>query len=457
MKNFKASPSEYEDTASPFAIASMKSRLRLKRQQEKDREQREEPNEAAYSSVSKEDMDVVTFNRKMLNVITSATPQTNESTSYVGNHVVTPNTMRAKRKNKWEQAADLMFRKQGKQAKSSNSTQDPKSAQYQRHVQRMLLGRVKNRSEKKFDILRKELLLTKQPHGVIAAASKSMAGFKIALAIDNLVKKRLRCGFYRWHRILREHHVERAHNKELQRQRRLVEWLKDALTRKHEALVRMAARSLLRTNNVLKRRCLTGWRFAAMVSAHNDFCAENFRRRGARKCKLHILRTWRHLTELKLQEDDHSSAVNELNEKYEREIGCMHNSLCRRVVRRMLHAKLNAAMNAWREFSRTKALLQRIGKRWMRQGLVRCLNRWRQHTRESRRLRTLCKRVGARWLKANLVFIMSKWKSFVESRLHDKGVVKRWLAAVKNREITAGSRLMVNKSIHNSLSFEVVY
>ena len=41
-------------------------------------------------------------------------------------------------------------------------------------------------------------------------------------------------------------------------------------------------------------------------------------------------------------------------------------ALCRRVVMKLLHVKLGAAMNAWREFNRLKRLLERIGARWLR-------------------------------------------------------------------------------------------
>ena len=109
----------------------------------------------------------------------------------------------------------------------------------------------------------------------------------------------------------------------------------------------------------------------------------------------------------------------------------------------MLNAKLSAAWSTWIEFHRLKCLLDRVGTRWMRQGLVRCMNRWKEQTKENKRLRLLCKRVGARWMKAGLVATMERWRSFVERRLKDKSIVRRWLASVKNRELSSGWRAWI--------------
>ena len=52
-------------------------------------------------------------------------------------------------------------------------------------------------------------------------------------------------------------------------------------------------------------------------------------------------------------------------------------------------------------------------------------------------MRIICKRVGARWLKAGLVFVVTTWRTFVAQRHTDRGIVKRWLATILNREIAA--------------------
>ena len=68
----------------------------------------------------------------------------------------------------------------------------------------MLLGRVKKKSQKKFDVLRNEILLSKQPAAVVEAASKSLAGFRVAAALVEMVKGQLRRGFCKWARLHRE-------------------------------------------------------------------------------------------------------------------------------------------------------------------------------------------------------------------------------------------------------------
>ena len=49
------------------------------------------------------------------------------------------------------------------------------------------------------------------------------------------------------------------------------------------------------------------------------------------------------------------------------------NRLCRRVCMKMLNAKLSAAWEAWQEHNRLKLLLDRVGARWLKQGMVRCI------------------------------------------------------------------------------------
>ena len=80
---------------------------------------------------------------------------------------------------------------------------------------------------------------------------------------------------------------------------------------------------------------------------------------------------------------------------------------CRRVVLRMLHAKLTAGWGAWIEYLRAKGVLQRIGARWIKRGMVKCLNRWRE------------------WLAQRRV---------------DQGIVRSWLFSVENRELMGGWR-----------------
>ena len=62
--------------------------------------------------------------------------------------------------------------------------------------------------------------------------------------------------------------------------------------------------------------------------------------------------------------------------------------LCRRVCMKMLNAKLSAAWEAWQEHNRLKLLLDRVGARWLKQGMVRCMNTWKCNAKESKRLRS---------------------------------------------------------------------
>ena len=80
---------------------------------------------------------------------------------------------------------------------------------------------------------------------------------------------------------------------------------------------------------------------------------------------------------------------------------------CRRVVLRMLHAKLNAGWGAWQEFVRVMRMLTRIGTRMVKRGMVKCLNRWKE------------------WLAQRRI---------------DQAIVRSWLFSVENRELMGGWR-----------------
>ena len=80
---------------------------------------------------------------------------------------------------------------------------------------------------------------------------------------------------------------------------------------------------------------------------------------------------------------------------------------CRRVVLRMLHAKLTAGWGAWQEYVRVMRMLTRIGTRMMRRGMVKCLN---------------------------------QWKEWLAQRRIDQAIVRSWLFSVENRELMGGWR-----------------
>jgi len=115
-------------------------------------------------------------------------------------------------------------------------------------------------------------------------------------------------------------------------------------------------------------------------------------------------------------------------------------SLCRRVCMRLLNSKLHSAWSTWLEQNRLKALLDRVGARWLKQGMVRCLNTWKESTKESIRLKQVCKRVAARWHKASLFRILQQWINFMLQRKKDREVVKQWISSVLNRELSAAYR-----------------
>ena len=90
------------------------------------------------------------------------------------------------------------------------------------------------------------------------------------------------------------------------------------------------------------------------------------------------------------KEKAHETEVDDLRRQLDslrREKKSQEDALCRRVVLKLLHSKLSAAMNAWHEYNRVQCLMTRVGTRLMRQGLARCMNRWKEQTKENKRLR----------------------------------------------------------------------
>ena len=106
--------------------------------------------------------------------------------------------------NRWEAAASLMFKKETKKKDLDVTRNAAAKAKANSHVQRMLLGRVKKKDQKKFDKLRNDIMLSNSSGSVVEAASKSLAGFRVGAAMVEMVKGQLRWGFCKWARLHRE-------------------------------------------------------------------------------------------------------------------------------------------------------------------------------------------------------------------------------------------------------------
>ena len=336
----------------------------------------------------KEGMNINQWKESLLNVDTEKHKETKSRNSTLA----TPTTMkRAPAKNRWEQAADLMFKKEQKK-KDKDLNNIGQKAKFETHVQRMLLGRVKTRSQKKFDILRQELIMAKQPIGVVAAASKSLAGFRVGAALENMIKRQMRWGFFKWHRLLREAQIEEQFEDKLDGLEAQIDYLKTVLARQNKSIMATVERTMKR--KIHERRMFY-----------------------FRRWNTNIL--WN-----QLQRAHHKQNTNE-------------NRLCRRVCMKMLNAKLSAAWEAWQEHNRLKLLLDRVGARWLKQGMVRCMNTWKCNAKESKRLRSLLSKVKVRFLKRSMAACWNSWKSNAAESVRNRRLIARFRARFTREGIHA--------------------
>ena len=74
-------------------------------------------------------------------------------------------------------------------------------AKFDVHVTRMLLGRVKSKSKKDFDVLQNQLLISKSSKSFMDVASRSLAGFRFVVAMENMLKRDLRRNMLVYHRL----------------------------------------------------------------------------------------------------------------------------------------------------------------------------------------------------------------------------------------------------------------
>ena len=440
-------------------------------------------------------MDIKKWKKSLMSVdTTSSEVKSSKKTTSQTTPETPETTKRSAKMNRWEAAASLMFKKETKKRDQDVQRNAAAKAKANSHVQRMLLGRVKKKSQKKFDVLRNEILLSKQPAAVVEAASKSLAGFRVAAALVEMVKGQLRRGFCKWARLHREATVfEKFQN--------FIDGLKTEITH-------------LKEDMLFKQKSVT----AFVERAIKQRCSDQHRH-SFRQWSMNVLRR-------KLRRAHLFSKESE-------------NRICRRVCMRMLNAKLSAAWEAWIEHNRLRSLLDRVSARWLKQGMVRCLNTWKTNAKESKRLRVVgarvvkrmlqrkiatmfdtwvektqesvrmkyvgqkiikrmlqrkllscyntwraqaaeskhlklvgarvikrmlqrtlslcfntwsanakeqlrlrvvCQRVGARWMKAGLVATLVQWQIFVAQRVEDKRIVRTWLSQVENREISSAWR-----------------
>jgi hypothetical protein len=338
-------------------------------------------------------MDVSKWKESLLNVDTSGHHIENKRNADRPGDIVTPETIKGDsvKKNRWEIAAQLMFKKEQKK-KDQDLQNIGQKAKFETHVQRMLLGRVKTRSQKKFDILRQELIMAKQPSGVVAAASKSLAGFRVGNALENMLKRSLRWGFFKWHRLLREARIQEEFQDMLDAMRAQIEYLKVVLSRQNMSIMATVERTMKR--KIVERR------------------AYYFRQWNSNMLR-HKLR--------RAQEEQNSS----------------NKRICRRVCLKLLNAKLSSAWLSLREHVRLRKLLDRVGARWLKQSLLRCLNAWKIHTKEFKRLRLVGGRVVKRMLQRKLAAMFDTWSTKVKDSLRMKRVGQKVVKRMLQRKLAA--------------------
>ena len=145
------------------------------------------------------------------------------------------------KKNRWQVAADLMFKKKEKKRTldMAKSVHGSGKAKFDVHVTRMLLGRVKSKSKKEFDVLQNQLLISKSfgGDGLVNVASKSLAGFRFGVAMENMLKRNLRHGFFKWHRLYREAIIEENFGTTIRGMKDQISLLKNLVTRQNKSIM----------------------------------------------------------------------------------------------------------------------------------------------------------------------------------------------------------------------------
>ena len=464
------SPSSGDSCASPFASATAVARQRRQSWQQRQEQQQRRKEKQSHSPPSPQNsldrnadpyrkrrvrrgsMDVTKWKQDLLRVETTTTTTRTATAAPTDNGLDeytfdddrdfdTPTIARSadqlqrekeakrKRKSKWEVAAELMFKKDNTASGHRKKQHLPERKNYQNHVQRMLLGRVKSKQQKKFDMLRQEMILARQPDGIVAAASKSLAGFRLVLALDRVLQRNLRCRMAKWQSFVAIQHLDEEYGAEMNRLHGRASWLAEALARKHGACVAFANRVGSSKRRSVLRRCLKAWRRHVRTSSSVGRRAMAMRKRQLRSTMRHSFAIWNdyvHANAVEVMQRDQLEALRQ-------ELVNLHSAaeikVCRRTVLKMLHAKLNAAWEAWREFNRLKVLLIRVRARWLRKGLVRFFSTWRANSTESRRLRFLGARVVQRMLRRTTAAIFDRWRTSTTElrrlRLVGARVVKR--------------------------------
>jgi hypothetical protein len=143
------------------------------------------------------------------------------------------------KKNRWQIAADLMFSKKETKrnldmAKNVHGTE---KAKFDVHVTRMLLGRVKSKSKKDFDVLQNQLLISKSSKSFVDVASKSLAGFRFGVAMENMLKRDIRRCFFKWYRFIRESKIDEDFGTAIRGMQDQISLLKNLVTRQNKSIM----------------------------------------------------------------------------------------------------------------------------------------------------------------------------------------------------------------------------
>jgi hypothetical protein len=482
------------------------------------------------SSESVKQIDSSKWKSSLLNVNTKKNGTWKNHTTNSNTHTSTPGTMkRTSKKNRWEAAAELMFKQKAEKKDLDISRSTVEKAKFESHVQRMLLGRVKSKSKREFDVIKNQMLIAKSfgNETVVSMASKSLAGFKCGIALDNILKKTLRWGFSRWHRKYREECIKEEFQCVLDSMEGQIAFLKDLVKRQNQSIMATVERKmkqyvqevkeysfrrwytnmLRRRLNLLKTRqegsenklcrrvcmkmlnaklssawgawrehvrlqallerfvsgflkrnivkCLNTWKLSVKESIRNRAICSRVLKRFMNKKLTTIFNTW-------LSSTKESIKMKYIGQKIIKRMlqktltACFNTwlestkeskrlrSVCERVICRMLKRRLAGCFTTWlsnaTENIRLRNVCNRVVKRLFMRQLATCLITWSANVKEQIRLRVVCQRVGARWLKQSLFAILQKWKTYVEQRLQDKSVVRRWLVSVENRETSGAWR-----------------
>ena len=122
-------------------------------------------------------------------------------------------------------------------------------------------------------------------------------------------------------------------------------------------------------------------------------------------------------------------------------------ALCHKISRRWLRSGLFRVFTRWRDYAveeiRLRGVCLRVLKKILQRQIRQCFESWSDNVVEIARQRALCARIAKRWQQAGLVSALNQWREWVDQRLHDKHVVRRWLNSIENRDLLSGWRTWI--------------